>query len=100
LVLSVSLGLVMLMVGGTALHAAGRSLGRSTGLLIARILDYIITFGLGALFLSLLYRFVPELRAGWKDVGIGAGLSAGLFVLGRFLVSLYIERTSSISALK
>lgn len=95
LVLSVSLGLVMLMLGGMALDATGRYLGLSPGLLVARILDYLLTLGLGALFLALLYRFVPEKRADWKDVWIGAGLSAGFLVLGRFLVSLYIERMTT-----
>jgi membrane protein len=96
LVLSVSLGLVILMIGGMAFDAAGRTLGLPSGLLFARILGYLITFGLGALFLSLLYRFVPDERAEWKDVWIGAGLSAGLLALGRFLVSLYIGRMTTV----
>lgn len=94
LVLSVALGLVMLMLGGMALDAARRYWGLSLGLHAVRILDYLITFGLGTLFLSLLYRFVPDRRAQWKDAGIGAGISAGLFVLARFLVSLYLERAA------
>jgi membrane protein len=62
------------------------------------MLDYLITFCLSAVFLSLLYRFVPNKRPKWKDVWVGAGLSAGLFVLGSFLVSLYIERTLTASS--
>ena len=98
LVLSVALGLVLLMIGGMALDAARRYLGLISGLLFSRRLDYFITFSLGALFLSLLYRFVPGRRAGWKDVGIGAGISSALFVLARFLVRLYIGRTTIGSA--
>lgn len=98
LVLSVSLGLVMVMIGGMALDATGRYLGLPSGLIFARILDYLVTLGLGALFLSLLYRFVPDKRAEWGDVWVGAGISAGFFVLGRFLVSLYIERTTTASS--
>jgi len=98
LVLSVSLGLVMLMIGGMALDATGRYLGLPSGLWFARVLDYFLTFGFGALFLSLLYRFVPDERIPWKGVGIGAALSAGLFVLGRFLVSLYIGRLTTASS--
>jgi len=96
LVLSVSLGLVILMIGGMALDTAGRYLGMPSGLFFARIFGYLITFGLGALFLSLLYRWVPDDRAEWKDVWIGAGLSAGLLVLGRFLVSLYVMRMTTV----
>lgn len=95
LVLSVSLGLVLLMIVGMALDATGRHLGLPSGRAFARILDYLVTLGLGAFLLSLLYRFVPTGRAAWRDVWIGASLSAVLFVLGRFLVSLTIERTTS-----
>lgn len=97
LVLSVSLGLVLLMIVGMALNATGRYLGLPSGRWFARILDYLVTLSLGAFLLSLLYRFVPAGRAAWRDVWIGASLSAVLFVLGRFLVSLYIERTTSAS---
>jgi membrane protein len=98
LVFSVGLGLVMLMIGGMAFAAAGRAMGLYSGLYFARMLDYLITFGLGAVFLSLLYRFVPDKRPTWKDVWVGAGISAGLFVPGSFLVSLYIEQTMTASS--
>jgi membrane protein len=93
LVLSVGLGLVVLMIGGIALDALRRYVGLTSDLLVSRSLDYLITFGFGTFFLSLLYRFVPDKRAGWREVGIGAAMSAALFVLARFLVSLYIGRT-------
>jgi membrane protein len=98
LVLSVSLGLVMLMIGGMALDAARRYLGLTSGLLFSRSLDYLITFGFGAFFLSLLYRWLPDKHAASKDVWIGAGTSAALFVVARFLVSLYIGRTTIASS--
>lgn len=98
LVLSVGLGLVMLMVGGMALDAARRYAGLASSLLGSRILDYLITFCLGAFFLSLLYRFVPYKRVNWKDGWIGAAVSAALFILARFLFTLYIGRTTIASS--
>ncbi len=94
LVLSVGLGIALLMIGGMTLDTTRRYLGPTSGFLISRSVDYLLTFGFGALFLALLYRFVPDKRAGWKDVGIGAALSAALFVMARFLVSFYIGRTT------
>ena len=97
-ILLVGLGLVVLMIGGLALDAARRYLGLSPGFHLTWILDYLFTLGVGAIFLALLYRFVPGGRAKWKEVWIGAGISAGLFALGRFLVSLYLKRMTSVPA--
>lgn len=98
LVLSVGPGLVLVMLGGMAFEGARRSLGLPSGLFVGRFLDYLLTFALGAGLLSLLYRFVPDKRAEWREVGIGAGVSACLFVLSRLLVSLYVGRTTITSS--
>jgi len=94
LVLSVGLGLLTLMIGGMALDAARKVLEMPSGPVASRILDYLLIPGFGALLLSLLYRLVPGRHAAWKDIWIGAATSAGLFVLARFLVRLYIGRAA------
>lgn len=98
LVLFAGLGLVILMAAGMAFAAARRTLGLPSGMFFSTILDYLVFPALGGLFLSLLYRFVPDKRAAWKDVWIGAGTAAGLFALARFAVGLYIARTTIASS--
>lgn len=37
-----------------------------------------------------IYKWLPEARVAWRDVGVGAALTAALFTLGKFLIGLYL----------
>lgn len=60
--------------------------------------------GQGAIFIvvwvafALVYRLLPDVRMRWRDVWIGAGATAVLFVAGEALISLYLTRASVASA--
>jgi len=41
---------------------------------------------------ALLYKVVPDARIEWRDVWIGAGVTAALFSIGKFLIGVYIGR--------
>jgi membrane protein len=49
----------------------------------------VITFLFAAIF-----KVLPDARATWRDVGVGAFATALLFVLGKFLIGLYIARSN------
>ena len=48
--------------------------------------------------LTLLYRFLPDARIQWRDVWFGGFVTALLFAIGKFGVSLYLARSSVGSA--
>jgi membrane protein len=56
--------------------------------------DFMVSFGIVALLFALLFRFVPDARATWRDVWIGAVATALLFDIGKFLIGFYIGKTS------
>lgn len=59
-----------------------------------RLLDYALSLGvLGALF-ALIFRFLPHVRITWGDALLGSAVTTGLFALGRFVVTLYLEHKS------
>jgi len=37
-----------------------------------------------------IYKWLPEARIAWRDVGVGAAITAALFTLGKFLIGLYL----------
>ena len=41
---------------------------------------------------GLMYRYLPDVHIAWRDVWIGATLTAVLFVVGKFLLGLYLGR--------
>ncbi|MBY0268650.1 MAG: YihY/virulence factor BrkB family protein [Burkholderiales bacterium] len=50
------------------------------------LFSFIVVF---VLFASI-YKWLPEARIAWRDVGIGAAVTAVLFTLGKFLIGLYL----------
>jgi membrane protein len=54
--------------------------------------DFALSFALIATLFALLFKYLPECPVAWRDVWLGAVLSALLFVAGQFLFGWYIGR--------
>jgi len=66
--------------------------------LMVRIADIAISMVLVTLVFALLYEYLPDCRIAWRDVWLGAGASAILFVAGQTLLAWYIGRTAIASS--
>ena len=66
--------------------------------MLAHSVDIAISFALMTLVFAMLYKLMPRARIGWRDVWIGAGVTALLFALGKSLIGLYLGRSSVGSA--
>ena len=42
----------------------------------------------------MIYKIIPRVRIGWRDVWIGAAVTALLFAIGKSLIGLYLGRSS------
>jgi membrane protein len=51
-----------------------------------------------AMLFALIFRFVPDARIAWKDVWLGAGLTALLFAAGKGLLGFYFGRSAIASS--
>jgi membrane protein len=58
--------------------------------LFAHVLDWTVSFALIASVFAMIYKWVPRVRLAWRDVWIGATLTALLFIVGKSLIGLYI----------
>jgi len=47
---------------------------------------------------ALLYRVLPDVHLGWRDVATGAFVTAVLFTLGQQLIGLYLGQSSMASS--
>jgi membrane protein len=45
-----------------------------------------------------MYKVLPDAKIGWRDVWVGAVITAALFVLGKFLIGFYLGRSDPGSA--
>lgn len=65
---------------------------------ILQIGNYLFSFSMSWLLFGIIFKTVPQTNIRWRDVWGGAFLSAVLFNVGKFLLSLYISRSFVISA--
>lgn len=54
------------------------------------IFNLILTFVIIALLFALIFKVLPDAKIHWRDVGIGAIATAVLFMIGKFLIGLYM----------
>ena len=63
-----------------------------------QLLNFAVSFGFISLLFALIYYYLPDVEIRWKDVWIGAIVTALLFTVGKFLIGLYLGRGSLGSA--
>ena len=51
-----------------------------------------------AVLFAMIYKFLPDVVIAWKDVWIGAAVTAVLFTGGKYAIGLYLGRTATASA--
>jgi len=60
--------------------------------------NLVIGFALAAALFAMIYKVLPDVHLRWRDVALGATVTAALFTAGRFLIGLYLGRSSVGSA--
>jgi membrane protein len=59
------------------------------------VINLIITFVVITVLFGIIFKFLPDARIKWKHVKTGAIFTAILFMLGRYLIGLYIQKTAT-----
>jgi membrane protein len=57
-------------------------------------LNVIVSLTVITLLFALVYKVLPDRKLGWRDVWVGALVTAGLFTVGKLLIGLYLGTTS------
>ncbi|MFZ1546956.1 MAG: YihY/virulence factor BrkB family protein [Candidatus Nitrotoga sp.] len=93
------LGIGFLLIVSLILSAALAALGKwweplfgRFGLL-ANLVDITLSFLLITIAFAMIYKLMPRMKIDWRDVWIGAVVTAFLFTIGKFLISIYIGRS-------
>jgi membrane protein len=101
LILSVALLLLMSFVVSATLSVFTGYLQRllpDVGLIAIRLVDVTLSLVVTTLLFGMIYRFLPDAIIRWRDVGIGAFITAVLFIVGKYLISFYIAKSDPGSA--
>ena len=54
--------------------------------------NFLISLALVSLLFALLFKVVPDVKIRWRDVWVGATVTALLFAIGKFLIGLYVGK--------
>ena len=101
LILSVALLLLISFVVSAVLSVFTGWLQRhipEAGVLAIKIVDFTLSLVVTTLLFALIYRFLPDAIIRWRDVGVGAFITAALFIIGKYLISFYISQANPGSA--
>jgi membrane protein len=96
MVLGVGFLLLVSLLASALLAAFGGWLeARLPGLAVALpILDVLLSFALTVLLFAMIYKYMPRETITWRDVWIGATVTAFLFAVGKSLIGIYLGRSS------
>jgi membrane protein len=59
---------------------------------VAQALDIVVNFGVLTVVFGAIYKLMPRAHIQWRDVWVGALATALLFVIGKFLIGLYLGK--------
>lgn len=92
--------IVSLIINGAllALSAWLKNYFPDVTLIIFQIINIVISFTVITLLFGVIFKVLPDAKIAWKDVRAGAFFTACLFMLGRYLIGLYINFSGTASA--
>lgn len=98
MVLGIAFLLLVSLALTTALSAFGDYIFGGIGASLAQVLNFVLSFAVITLLFAAIFKVLPDAKVGWRDVWIGAIATAALFVIGKFLIGLYIGQSNPGSA--
>ena len=92
MILVIGFLLMITMVLSSAISLLNNYITYRLGLetyILMEVVNYVIGFILVVLVFAFMFKVLPDVEISWKSVWLGAILTAVLFTLGKFLLSLY-----------
>jgi membrane protein len=98
-----SLGMVaaigFLLLASLVVSAAVAALGKWWGSLFAgwevllQTINFVVSFAIITGLFALIYKMLPRVKIAWRDVWVGAVVTALLFTIGKLLIGLYLGKS-------
>jgi len=96
MVLGIGFLLILSLVASAAVAALGKVSAPLFGswIVFAEGLNFVVSFALVTGTFAMIYKIIPRVRISWRDVWVGASVTALLFAIGKSLIGLYIGRST------
>jgi len=67
-------------------------------MVVFRLISFVVNFAVITVLFALMFRILPDAKVRWKDVWLGAMITALLFIAGKFALGLYFGKANPGSA--
>jgi membrane protein len=99
MVLAIGLLLLLFLILSAALSLLNGSMNPAgPWMLLPEIINFLTLFIMSTLLIAMIYRVIPDKEIDWAEVWLGAGVTAFLFLLGRYAIGFYLSINRSASA--
>ena len=100
MVLAVAFLLLVSLVFNAILSALGARFSTALpgGEVVWQVLNFAFSFSAITGLFALIFKFVPDAEIRWRDVWLGAAVTAVLFSVGKFLLALYLGKAAIASS--
>ena len=95
MVLGIGFLLVVSLLASTAIAAVGKRYADLFGgwAIVAEALNFALSLAVITVLFAMIFKILPRVHIGWRDVWVGAAVTALLFSLGKSLIGLYLGRS-------
>jgi membrane protein len=97
LVMAVAALLLASLVLSNVLHTLADNVGGGL-VAVGYVVDLLVSLGVTTVLFALVFKFLPDVRLDWHDVWVGAAVTALLFTLGKYGLTLYFSKAAPASA--
>ncbi len=100
MVLTIGFILLVSLVLSTVLASFGSFIGGlvTEAEILLWIVNFVISYAIFVLLFALMFKTIPDIEIAWRDVLIGAAITALLFKIGEYALGFYFERSDPTSA--
>ncbi|MBW8734361.1 MAG: YihY/virulence factor BrkB family protein, partial [Asticcacaulis sp.] len=86
------------LVLSTALSVVATYFPGATPGLLFHLANLVVSFLVITVLFAMIFKILPDVHIKWRDVWVGAGLTALLFSVGKYLIGVYLARSAFSSA--
>jgi membrane protein len=96
MILGIGFLLLVSLVISAGLSAVQETVGNAIPVseILLQIINLIISIGVITVLFALIFKYLPDAEIAWRDVWLGAFVTALLFSLGKFLIGLYLGNSA------
>jgi membrane protein len=100
MVISVGFMMVVSLIASTVIEMLNERLNRflPDTTFIINTVNHVVSLTLIALFFALIFKYLPDSIVKWKDAIVGSLFTSFLFLLGKYLIGLYMAKATAIDA--